>query len=128
MAPFHHLLPSPENVMAAGLGGLLLAQQRANVQPAVQQRPAQQLRRSLEGRLPPPQAHTLQLLQHPQQQQLPAFWNNFFPRGGLVPHPLQVCASNTLGLDDPVSSPLSLSSARNSPRVPQWTLFNIARH
>ena len=95
----HPLLPTPENAMAAGMGGLLLAQRAPTFQqPQLQQRQLPpQLQQQRQQRLPPG-AHGFAggpfVLQQPQQ--LPAFWSGLIPsRGGLVPYPLQVCAEST---------------------------------
>jgi hypothetical protein len=97
----HPLLPTPENAMAAGMGGLLLAQRAPTFQQQqLQQRQLPpQLQQQRQQRLPPG-AHGSAgaaagfVLQQPQQ--LPAFWSGLIPsRGGLVPYPLQVCAEST---------------------------------
>ena len=105
----HPLLPTPENAMAAGMGGLLLAQRAPAFQQQLQQRQLPpQLQQQRQQRLLP-WAHASPggsfLVQQPQQ--LPAFWSGLIPsRGGLVPYPLQVCAASTPAGLDPVHRPL----------------------
>lgn len=107
MAPIHPLLPSPENTMAAAMGGLLLAQRAPVFQPQqLQQRMLPpHLHQQRQQRLPALGAHPSGgafLLQQPQQ--LPAFWSGLVPsRGGLVPYPLQVCAASALDSVSPTS-------------------------
>ncbi len=94
MAPFQHLLPSPEHAMAVGAGAMLLAQQRTGLQwqqPHPQQRPAYAQLQQRQRCAPVGLQATLQPLGTSlSQQHLPAFPGGFLAYAGHVPSYLQV--------------------------------------